>query len=185
MKTSSNVLSMLGLVTLTALAPVQAVFAADYPSTTVKKKMYADNDFRGKKAPALNVQKWLTKEPDTKDKVVLVDFWATWCGPCRRLVPEMNEYQKKFAKDLVVIGISDEEAGPVKEFMGRQAFDYAVGLDENRSAKGALGVSGIPHVMIYTPDGIVRWQGFPGSDKDPLTEDVVAQIIAAYKEGRK
>src|SRR5690606_7582858 len=61
----------------------------------VEKKLYAD-DFRGRKAPQLEVERWLTPEPETKGKVVLIDFWATWCPPCREAIPELNEFQKKF-----------------------------------------------------------------------------------------
>ena len=111
MKKSAKVLSMVGLMTLSAFAHVPAVFAADYPSTKVKKKMYADNDFRGKKAPALNVQKWLTKEPDTKNKVVLVDFWATWCGPCRAIAPTIEELHADY-KDKALVGKLDVDNNP-------------------------------------------------------------------------
>src|SRR4051812_42115492 len=68
-----------------------------YPAIVQKDlARYASHDFRGLRAPAFTVQKWLTTEPKRKDKVVLIDFWATWCPPCRALIPELNDFQTEF-----------------------------------------------------------------------------------------
>src|SRR5262245_25803040 len=91
------------------------IVLAEYPKA-VRKELYA-NDVRGKKAPALVVDQWLTPEPQRQGKVLLIDIWATWCPPCRETIPELNELQKQFKDDLVVIGISDEPAKTVTEFM--------------------------------------------------------------------
>src|SRR6266481_6414230 len=72
-----------------------------------EKRLWAKS-FLNQKAPPLVVEKWLSKEPDRKGKFVLIDFWATWCGPCRKAIPELNALHKKFADKLVVIGVSDE-----------------------------------------------------------------------------
>ncbi len=155
----------------------QLAAAADYPAA-VKKTLYAD-DVRGKQAPELVVQQWLTAHPETKGKVVLVDFWATWCPPCREAIPELAEIQKKFKDDLVVIGISKEEPGVVQEFMKTTPIGYAIGIDPNNTAAEKIGVKGIPHVLIISTDNIVRWQGFPLSDEEHLTADIVKQVIDA------
>ena len=155
-----------------------AAAPAQWPAI-VKKNLYATNDLRGKKAPEFVVEKVLTDKPDREGKVVLVDFWATWCGPCRALIPELNEFQEKFKDDLVVIGVSDEPEGKVRGFLRNTKVTYTQAVDTKARMKKALGVKGIPHVMIISTDGIVRWQGFPGSAEDPLTEDVIRQIIAA------
>jgi cytochrome c biogenesis protein CcmG/thiol:disulfide interchange protein DsbE len=170
------------LATLLGLISVPT-FAADYPAYVTAKNLYATTDLRGKQVPALSVQEWLSgAPPQTAGKVVLIDLWATWCPPCRALVPELNEYQKKFGHDLVVIGISDEAASTVKKFMKDNHMEYNVAVDTSKNLKDQLGVSGIPHVLIMSPDGIVRWQGFPGSSEDPLTEQTIAQIIEASKK---
>lgn len=177
-------ISALGLVCMLAAGGAQMAQAdksAGYPAAK-SKQLYADNDFRGKQAPKLQVEKWIDgPAPDTKGKVVLIDFWATWCGPCRHLVPELNGFQKKFKDDLVVIGLSDESEETLKAFKKSNPMDYYVGTDTSRAMKDKIGVKGIPHVMIITPDNVVRWQGFPGLGDDPLTEETIAQIIAASK----
>ena len=71
------------------------------------KKMYAKS-FYHQKAPELVVEKWLSEEPDTDGKFVMIDFWATWCGPCKRAIPKVNEWAKKYEDQMVVIGLSDE-----------------------------------------------------------------------------
>ncbi len=153
----------------------------DYPPYT-KKELYAEKDLRGKPAPKFEVGTWLTgSEPSRKGKVVLIDFWATWCPPCRELIPELNGYQQKFGKDLVVIGVSDESADVVKSFMAKTKMNYNVAVDPKGHMSGYLGVKGIPHVIVITPDGIVRWQGFPLGEEDRLTEDKLSQIIKASK----
>jgi thiol-disulfide isomerase/thioredoxin len=159
-------------------ADTPTVAADSYPPIVTDKKLYAKNDIRGQTAPQLEVQKWLSgAAPDTDNKVVLIDFWSTWCPPCRELIPELNGYQKKFAKDLVVIGISDEEADTIKEFMKSHKMDYNVAIDGDNKMYSKIGISGIPHVIIISPDHIVRWQGFPQTEEDPLTEEKIAQII--------
>jgi thiol-disulfide isomerase/thioredoxin len=162
----------------TALLP--ALLAADQPQypPAPKKTLYAD-DVRGKPAPDFFVEKWLTNEPDRKGKVVLIDFWATWCPPCRATIPELNGYQQKFKDDLVVIGISDESPDVLKPFIANTAMSYAVASDTSKQMNQAIHVKGIPHVLIISTDGIVRWQGFPLSDQEPLTEAIVKQVIDA------
>src|SRR5258707_8840812 len=76
------------------------------------KKLWAKSVL-GQKAPEFVVEKWLTPEPNTKGKFVLIDFWATWCPPCREAIPELNGFQKKFPDKLVVIGVSDEPEAAV------------------------------------------------------------------------
>lgn len=153
-----------------------------YPQAK-SKRLFAETDMRGKELSSLDVQKWVGgAAPDMKGKVILVDLWATWCGPCRRLIPELNEFQKKYKNDLVVVGLSDEPVATLEEFKKATPMEYAVATDMRKTLKRKLGVEGIPHVLIISPDNIVRWQGFPGNGEDPLTEETVAAIIAASKE---
>jgi thiol-disulfide isomerase/thioredoxin len=154
-----------------------------YPDKPAKK-LYAEHDLRDKPAPDFHVEKWLTKEPSRKGKTVLIDFWATWCPPCRELVPELSQWQKTYKDDLVVIGVSDEEPATLEAFIKAQNVDYAIATDTKQKMYKVLGISGIPHVLVISSDGIVRWQGFPLAEKDPLTEDKLKQIIDTDKAAR-
>lgn len=171
----------LSLLVLVAAASIAAAFQqAAFPPFVTTKNLYADTNFRGKKAPDFFIQKWLNRsEVDVRGKVVLIDFWATWCPPCRKAIPELNEFAKKFKDKLVVIGISDEPADTVSKFMDTTPMEYSVGIDTTKKMMKAIGVKGIPHALVVTPDGIVRWQGFPLDDDDRLTEKVLQQIIDA------
>lgn len=144
----------------------------------VSKELYAQ-DVRGKKAPEFVVEEVLTEKPDREGKVILVDFWATWCGPCRKLIPELNDLQKEFRNDLVVIGISDEPAEKVREFMKKTEMKYAQAVDTQGRMKKEIKVRGIPHVLIISTDGVVRWQGYPLSADERLTSRTVRRIIEA------
>ena len=159
-----------------------AEVSGEYPAIVKDKNLYAKNDYRGKKGPKYEFGTYLSAtKPDLKGKIVVVDYWATWCGPCRELIPEMNTWSKKFAKDVVFIGLSDEAPDLVKGFMANTKMDYFIATDPEAKMKGQLGVEGIPHVMVVTPDGIVRWQGWPQDEKDRLTEEKIQQIIDAWK----
>ena len=171
-------LMSLALFSIVLISPILLIAqTAQYPKP-VQKDLYAD-DIRGKPAPEFHVAQWLTDEPKRDGKVVIIDFWATWCPPCRATIPELNNYQQKFKDDLVVIGISDETPDVLKNFMSGTQMNYSVATDPDGIMKNAIHVHGIPHVLIISTDGIVRWQGFPLDGAEPLTEQIVKQIIDA------
>jgi cytochrome c biogenesis protein CcmG, thiol:disulfide interchange protein DsbE len=155
-----------------------AILAVALTAVAADKKMWA-NSFLGKKAPKFESEKWLTTVPNTKGKFVLIDFWATWCGPCRKAIPELNAIQKKFGDKLVVIGLSDETEAAVRK-MTSPKISYSLAIDSQGRMKKAVGVTGIPHVLIMDPDWIVRWEGYPLLDGHELTEEVVEDLIAKY-----
>ena len=139
------------------------------------KKLWAKS-FLGQKAPDLVVEKWLTTQPDTKGKFVLIDFWATWCGPCRKAIPELNKFHKQFGEKLVVIGISDEPEEAVRK-MKEPAIDYASAIDTQGKMKKQLEVKGIPHVIVIDPQGVVRWEGYPLLEGHELTEAAIEELL--------
>jgi thiol-disulfide isomerase/thioredoxin len=173
--------------TPSASKPGDARPAAPAPAfpPAIAKQLYATSDLRGKPAPALEVEKWLSAEPARAGKVVLIDFWATWCPPCRMLIPELEEFQKTFRDDLVVIGVSNEPETKVRPFIeGRGGIGYAMAIDSKDRTNKAVGVQGLPHVLVIGSDGVVRWQGYPLQNEDRLTADKLRQIIEADKARR-
>ncbi len=139
------------------------------------KQLWAKS-FLNEKAPELTVETWISKKPDTEGKFVIIDFWATWCGPCRKAIPELNEIAKEFSKDVVVIGISDEPVEKIKA-MKEPVIEYYYGVDTKKTMDKILEIKGIPHVIIIDPKGIVRWEGFPLLENHKLTPEVVKNLI--------
>ena len=157
------------------------VLAESYPAAP-EKKLYAEHDLRGKPAPQLQVEKWLGKAvPQTEGKVVLIDFWATWCPDCRRFIPELNGYAKKFGQDIVIVGLSDEPAETVEKFAASTPMNYFLAVDTKKRMMKEVGVKAIPNVLVIGPDNLVRWQGVPDGKEDPLTEAKLSQVLSAAK----
>ncbi|MFT5754043.1 MAG: cytochrome c biogenesis protein CcmG/thiol:disulfide interchange protein DsbE [Flavobacterium sp.] len=144
-----------------------------------KKQLWAKS-FLNEKAPELVVEEWISSEPDIKGKFVLIDFWATWCGPCRKAIPELNVFQQKFKDNLVIIGISDQSKEKVINFNSPK-IEYYNAIDTKKILNNLYEVKGIPHCVLIDPKGIVRWEGYPSLEGEELTEKVISEIITKYK----
>ncbi len=95
---------------------------------------------------------WTLKE--LKGKVVLVNFWATWCPPCRKEMPDLNTLYLRFKdQGFVILAISDEEADKVKPFIAERSISYPVMLDPGRKVNELFQVQGIPKSFVYDRDG--------------------------------
>lgn len=86
-------------------------------------------------APPLEVQRWLAGKPEMEGKFLVIEFWRTWCGACKRMTPLMNSLQKKFAQELVVIGITGESAEKVSAYNGPKK-EYFLALDQPQNGTG-------------------------------------------------
>lgn len=144
-------------------------------SKPTEKKMWAKS-FLGKKAPELQVEGWIQEPGNLEGKFILVDIWATWCGPCRKGIPELNDWQAKYKDQLVIIGISNEPKEKVEPY-AKENIQYANGYDTQSRVKNALKVTGIPHVILINPEGIVVWEGFPKLAGYELTSKVLEDIM--------
>lgn len=125
-----------------------------------RKKM-VESEWLGQAVPALPLQDLTTRKPIALDgmrgKVVLIDAWATWCGPCKRAMPLLEELQKQYAlKGLKVIGASDEERPVLEAFVRNRPVGYQVAHDPEASLAGTLYVASLPTFFVVDKKGVIR-----------------------------
>ncbi|MBN1816241.1 MAG: TlpA family protein disulfide reductase [Sedimentisphaerales bacterium] len=148
----------------------------------------------GDPAAKLEGLEWIKGGPVElkKDKVFVVEFWATWCPPCRTSIPHLTEIQKKFREnDVTVIGISNETADKVKPFVEEKGdqMAYVVAIDpEKKTTPGymeAYKQRGIPTAFIVDKQGNIVWVGHPMADLDAVLAQIVEGTFNAREYARK
>lgn len=144
----------------------------------------------GDLAPPLSISEWVKGrrvdlEKEAKDRIHVVEFWATWCPPCKMSVPLLTELQRKYKGDVVIIGITEPDfrgnsPAAIRSFVEEKGgdMDYTVAIDDGQTTQAYLTASGIisiPHCFVIDRNRHVVWQGSP---LDPALDDVLGRVVA-------
>ncbi|HST51773.1 MAG TPA: TlpA disulfide reductase family protein [Pyrinomonadaceae bacterium] len=142
--------------------------------------------------PEIDVTEWIDQQPVNlaalRGKVVLLDFWATWCGPCRSSMPKINALSRKYKeRGLVVIGLTEfegnvegrgatraEELAYLREFKRKQNISYGFGVSDDTKTRHTYAIYSIPTAVLIDRRGCVRLLTIGASD---LEEDELARMI--------
>jgi peroxiredoxin len=130
--------------------------AIDSPKFAAAMKRLEDEDRQRNEVnftlTDLNGKPWTLK--DLAGKVVMLNFWATWCPPCRKEMPDLENLYKQFEpQGLVILGISDDDPEKVHEFVQKQGTTYPVLLDAGSKVNELLHIQGIPKTFVYDREG--------------------------------
>lgn len=137
----------------------------------------------GKMAPNINITDYIFNTPSDKNfknKFILLEFWATWCGPCLEEVPRLNKFQEKFKskKDFVFISITNEKPDKVLRTLKRIPFNSIVVSDQTgKTFKNFIedkdGSYSIPKTILIDNKGIVKWIGSPYDLNDLILDKFI------------
>ena len=135
-------------------------------------------NLEGKQAPDFSLQSLdgkAYKLSDLKGKIVLIDFWATWCGPCREELPIIEKLHREFKdKNLVVLGISNEDRDTIEKFLKNNPLTFPILLDEKGKVAKSYRVVAIPRLLLIDKTGKIRKDilGY-----NPRNEEILRELI--------
>jgi len=136
----------------------------------------------GQAAPEISVKQWINGGPvtlaDARGRVVLLEFWATWCKPCHEMFPGLNQlYEKQRARGLEIIALTrhylayrgtaeslSDELELMRKMVTEHAVSFPVGVAEDEHLQTIYGANGLPTVVLIDRQGIMRYAG-PGGDE--------------------
>jgi len=117
-----------------------------------------------------------------RGKVVYLDFWASWCGPCAKSLPALDQLRREFAPgDFQIVAVNlDRNPAVAARFLKQRPVGYPSAIDPKGSLPGAFGVEAMPTSFLIDRDGVVRYvhRGFRDSDVDPLRKQI-QKLVAA------
>lgn len=168
----------LAVVGLAALAAISRGFGSDTTEAV-------QAGWLGKPAPAFtltNLSGQTVRLSDFKGKVVLLDFWATWCAPCRMEIPDLIQLQKQYAdRGFTVLGIAldDEGAAVVKPVAQKLGVTYPVLVGNTQVAAAYGGIEALPTTFLIGRDGKILKTYIGTRDKSEFQQDIQSALSQA------
>jgi thiol-disulfide isomerase/thioredoxin len=148
----------------------------------------------GNVAPDISIEKWINSEPlslqTLRGRVVLLEFWATWCEPCEEMIPILKRLDAEYAsRGLVIVALTrhylayqgaDEEQMRelelVQSYIAKHGITYPVGIAEDEQAQELYGANGLPSLVLVDRRGVVRYSY--GSGEDDQFKRLLAECLA-------
>jgi cytochrome c biogenesis protein CcmG/thiol:disulfide interchange protein DsbE len=155
--------------------------AAEAPRPEDSKFRSELDAMQGNAAPTLHLDNWINGKPmqlsDLKGKIVVLDFWATWCGPCIASIPHNNELSQKYAeKGVVFIGVCAKNgAEKMAETVTKHQIRYPVAADSEGKTVATFKANSYPDYYIIDRNGILRWADFMNEDVEKAIQILVAE----------
>lgn len=142
---------------------------------------FAQEDSKlGKKSPELTFEIILNFErssanlSDFNGKIIILDFWATWCAPCIKSFPQLEQLQEKYKHDLQIITITDDSKERIKQFLEKRNMSLPIVIDEKRNLVKIFPHRTIPHTVVIDKSGIIR----AITSSSEVNEDLLSKILA-------
>ena len=173
----------------TVAAPAPTPLEMDLAEPTAEEDSELTGELMiGDAAPQISIGKWIkgdAVESFAADQVYVVEFWATWCGPCLANMPHLASLQTEYGEKVTFIGVTAEDDDVVSEFMTQESrggkpwsevLTYTIALDKDRKTNAAYmeaaGQNGIPCAFVVGKTGKVEWIGHPAAIDEPLKQIV-------------
>jgi peroxiredoxin len=113
---------------------------------------------------------------DWRGKVVVIDFWATWCQPCLKAIPDLEQLRRRYGDDVVIVGVSSEQPAKIAKFLAEREIGYPILMDEKGEMAKAYRVSSLPAIYMLDRGGVVR-EHFVGGQIPDVLGRAVARLL--------